>query len=64
MEGVADLFTVGADFDTFKRSSLYDRYFEWFTEGVATEEIEEIYKRINQEEIFKQASSMDEEKEF
>lgn len=49
--GVTDLFTVGGDFDLFKRSDLYENYFDWFTEGVTEEEIYEIYRKIHKDYI-------------
>lgn len=45
-EGVTDLFTVGGQFKTFKKSDMHERYFEWFTSGVTTQEIIDIYRRI------------------
>lgn len=51
IEGVTDLMTVGGDFKLFKRTDLSNRYFDWFTEGVKYEEIEDIYKKINQNYI-------------
>ncbi|MBO5910464.1 MAG: hypothetical protein J6Q15_03035 [Clostridia bacterium] len=47
INGVVDLFSVGGDFGLFKKSDLYDRYFNWFTESVTKEEINEIYKNIS-----------------
>lgn len=51
LEGVTDLFTVGGEPKLFKKSSLNDRYFDWFTPNVTFKEIQEIYKRINKEKI-------------
>jgi len=54
-----DLFTVGGDFKLFKRTKEYDRYFEWFTEGVTKEEVEDICSKyyismpVEQKEIEK-----------
>ena len=55
VDGVVDLFTVGGDFNIFKNSDLYDRYFNWYTEGVNQKEIENIYKKIGKQELFNQA---------
>ncbi len=44
-----DLFTVGGDFNEFKKSNLYKQYFEWFTEGVTFEEIQKLYSRLGLE---------------
>lgn len=41
-----DLFTVGGDFKLFKRTNLYNRYFEWFTSGITKEEVKNIYNQI------------------
>lgn len=41
------LFTVGGHFKVFKKSNLYDRYFDWFTPNVTKEEIEKIYDKAN-----------------
>ena len=55
IDGVVDLFTVGGDFKVFKNSELYDRYFDWYTEDVSLEEVQEIYKKINQEYLLTDA---------
>ena len=49
MKGVTDLFTVAGDFKLFEMTSLYNKYFNWFTENVSKQEIEKIYSRINKE---------------
>lgn len=49
IEGVVDLFTVGGDFKVFKKTDLYDRYFDWYSEGISQQEIVDIYKSIGQE---------------
>ena len=41
-----DLYSVGGDFDQFKKSNLYSKYFEWFSDNVSIEEVQEIYNRI------------------
>ena len=43
---IIDLFTVTGDLLMFKNSDLYNKYFEWYTENVTKEEVEEIYKNI------------------
>ena len=48
IEGVVDLFTVGGDFKIFKKTDLYDRYFDWYIEGISQQEIADIYKNIGQ----------------
>jgi len=55
IEGVKDLFTVGGDCKLFKKSNLSDRYFDWFTEGVSEQEVEDIYKKIRKEHLFENA---------
>ena len=49
IDGVVDLFTIGGDFKVFERSDLYDRYFDWFTEGVTKQDIVDIYKNIRKD---------------
>ena len=44
--GAVDLFSVGGDFKLFKRTDLYNKYFEWFTAGVTKDEIKDIYDNI------------------
>ncbi len=41
-----DLYSVGGDFNQFKKSNLYKKYFEWFTENVSLEEVQAIYNRL------------------
>ena len=41
-----DLYTVGGDFRQFKKSNLYSKYFNWFTENVSIEEVQAIYDRL------------------
>lgn len=50
IKGVVDLFSVDGNFDTFKKSDLFDRYFEWYTEGITNQKVSEIYKNINKTE--------------
>ena len=53
--GAVDLFTVGGDLKLFKRTNLYNRYFEWFTSGITKDEIKDIYNQIgmNLDEMLK-----------
>lgn len=46
INGIVNLFTVGGDFKLFKKSNLYDDYFNWFTENVTKEEIKEIFGKV------------------
>ena len=49
IEGVVDLFTVGGNFRTFKKTDLHKRYFDWYSKGVTAEKIQDIYKDIRKE---------------
>lgn len=40
------LFTVNGRFSYFKRSYYAEHYFEWFTEGVTRDEVDEIYAAL------------------
>ncbi len=60
IDGVADLFTIDANFKLFQKTDLYDRYFEWFTEGVTMQDVENIYKNIGRESLL--SDSAEEEK--
>lgn len=40
-----DLITVGGDFSLFKKTNLFDRYFNWFSENVNAEEINRLYNK-------------------
>ena len=62
IKGVVDLFTVGGDFKVFKKSDLYDRYFDWFTEGITKQEVEDIYKKIRKDYLLPYPTSSDGEK--
>ena len=42
---VIDLFTVSGRVLLFKKSSHYEKYFEWYTEGVTFAEIQAIYAK-------------------
>ena len=41
-----DLFTVGGNTKLFDKSRYASQYFEWFTEGVSTREVREIYRKL------------------
>lgn len=60
-----DLFSVGGDFELFKQTKLYSKYFEWFTSGITEEVVKDIYNQIgmNLDEILKhsQYNSLPEE---
>lgn len=62
IEGVTDLYTVGGDFKLFKKSDLYDNYFDWFTEGVSEEEVTEIYKKIGKDYILEDVKESSEKR--
>lgn len=47
LNGVVDLITFNGNSACFKRSDLYDRYFNWFTENVSKNEVDEIYQNLN-----------------
>lgn len=51
MDGVVDLFTVNGDQKLFKKFEMNSRYFEWYTEGVTKDEIDDIYQNINCENL-------------
>lgn len=42
---VIDLFTVSGRLQLFKNSNHYQRYFEWYTEGVTFDEVKNIYNK-------------------
>ena len=44
---ILDLFTISGRVALFKKSSMYQRYFEWYSKGVSREEVEEIYAKHN-----------------
>ncbi len=46
---ILNLFTVAGRILLFKKSELYSKYFEWYTEGVTLEEVENIYNKCNLE---------------
>lgn len=53
LDDVTDLMTVGGDFELFKKSDLYDRYFDWFFEGVTEKDTETICKNSSQKSTSK-----------
>lgn len=60
-EDVINLFTVSGRLLLFKKSKLYPKYFEWYTEGITLEEVENIYNKYNME--FQDIKWTDETKE-
>lgn len=44
---ILDLFTINGRVALFKQSSMYQRYFEWYSKGVSREEVEAIYAKHN-----------------
>lgn len=56
---VIDLFTIGGSFELFQKSDLHDRYFEWYIEGVTKQEIEDIYRKIGQEYLLQETSTLE-----
>ena len=48
--GVVDLFTVSGDVRVFEHSDLSSRYFDWYTPKVHKQEIDDIYKKIQNKE--------------
>lgn len=44
IDGVVDLFTVDGDLELFRNSDLGEKYFNWFIEGVTSEDVKKIYK--------------------
>lgn len=46
---ILNLFTVAGRLLLFKRSNLYPKYFEWYTENITKEEVESIYAKYNME---------------
>lgn len=46
---VINLFTISGRIRLFKKHKLYNKYFEWYKEGVTKEEVVEIYKNCNVE---------------
>lgn len=58
---ILNLFTIDGRALLFKRSELYKKYFEWYTENVTKEEVEEIYSKIGME--FKDIVWLDKEKQ-
>lgn len=46
---ILNLFTVSGRILLFKRSKLYEKYFEWYVENVTLEEVTNIYAKYNME---------------
>lgn len=44
---ILDLFTIDGRVALFKLSSMYQRYFEWYSKGISREEVEAIYAKHN-----------------
>lgn len=42
---IIELFTVTGRIYLFKNSKYYSKYFEWYTEGITLDEVEDIYKK-------------------
>lgn len=42
-DSVISLFTIDGNFEKFKQSKEYPRYFDWYTPNVSKEEVENIY---------------------
>lgn len=42
-----DLMTVGGDFNLFKNTDLYDRYFNWFNENITRQNVRDIYEKLD-----------------
>lgn len=57
---ILNLFTVSGRLLLFKKSELYTKYFEWYSEGITLEEVENIYNKYNME--FEDIKWLDEEK--
>ena len=46
---ILNLFTVSGRVLLFKKSDLYQKYFEWYSENVTKDEVKEIYAKYNME---------------
>lgn len=46
---VIDLFTVSGRILLFKNDKQYQKYFEWYTEGITFDEVKEIYSKCGME---------------
>ncbi len=44
---IIDLFTVSGRILLFKKSKYYQKYFEWYTEGITLNEVKTIYNKCN-----------------
>lgn len=58
---IVELFTVSGRLLLFKRSKLYPKYFEWYTEGVTLEEVTDIYAKYNM--VFRDIVWLDNQKD-
>ncbi len=63
LDGVVDLFTVGGHFNIFQNSEFYCRYFDWFSENVEKQEVEDIYEKIGQRCILEMIENAEKVKE-
>ena len=61
---VIDLFTITGRIGLFKKNRLYQKYFDWYTEGVTKEEVVNIYNKIGIDfyDLVPTISDSDEEK--
>lgn len=48
-DNILNLFTINGRLLLFKKSALYQKYFEWYTENVTFDEIVAIYSKYNME---------------
>lgn len=64
LEGVEDLFVFNGDLKLFKKSELNNRYFDWFTENVTKQDVEDIYKKIGQKYLLQNDSNIVGEKDL
>ncbi len=62
IEGVVDLFTVDCDFKMFKKTDMYKRYFNWYSEGISKQDIADIYKSIRKEYLLSDITNSKDEK--
>ena len=50
-ENSIDLFSIGGDAKIFQRTDMYNKYTPWYIQGVTKQEIEDIYKKINKQNL-------------
>lgn len=48
-DDIIDLFTVSGRLLLFKKSNHYQKYFEWYTEGITLDEVKTIYNNCDVE---------------